>query len=100
MIGNLGSGLDVHHFQDDAVSGSITVTPELAVVQSGFTPQVYVDLVDGPTGISGFSKDLAFDLYMPMVPEPGSGSLVGLGVVALGAASRRRRSRERAVLPA
>ena len=89
VVGSLAPGVDVHHFQDDAVSGSISIAPGLGLQQSDFTPTRYLDGLDGPAGIEQFSKDLAFELYT--VPEPGSGPLLALGVAALGAASRQRR---------
>jgi hypothetical protein len=89
VVGSLLSGQDVHHFQDDAVSGSIVVTPALALQQSGFSPQRYLDSIDGPMGIEQFSKDLAFELYT--VPEPATAGLLALGVAALRLVSRRAR---------
>src|SRR5262245_11315126 len=67
---NIGGGSvfnPVWHFQDDAVSGSVTglLDPNnnvLELQQSGYLPQNYVDSLDGPTGIGQFSKDLAFEL--------------------------------------
>jgi hypothetical protein len=86
-------GVTVWHFQDDAVSGFMTlspvappitaptVLPPVDLVESGFTPHVYEDAIDGPTGISAFSKDLAFQLYT--IPEPGSLVLIGVAVTLL-----------------
>jgi len=90
---------DVWHFQDDAVSGGITMfevpqTNLAAVQQVGYNPQNYVDETDGPVGINQYSKDLAFRLYtMETAPEPSTFILLGLGGVALVAVMRRRRRR-------
>jgi hypothetical protein len=95
------AGSTVWHFQDDAVLGSMTLInpnanpfapgpippPDLA--QSQFAPTSYVDGFDGPTGISSFSKDLAFQLYT--VPEPGPVALLG-GAMATMLLRRGRRS--------
>jgi hypothetical protein len=83
----------VWHFQDDAVSGSVVTsinTDGISVgtlSQSGFAPQHYVDIVDGPQGIEQYSKDLAFELYY--VPEPAS--LAALAMLAPALLRRRRR---------
>src|SRR4029077_20389959 len=58
-------GVPVWHFQDDAVFGDISITPSSApnnpnVLQTSFVPQLYIDGIDGPSGIGQFSKDLAF----------------------------------------
>lgn len=82
----------VWHFQDDAVSGQInvmfnaTMPDGMEVVQAGWAPQNYVDLLDGPTDIRFYSKDLAFEVYT--VPEPGG--LILLGGAALLLMRRRR----------
>ena len=94
VIGALPSGGSVHHFQDDAVSGSVLITPGSSsimpiVQQTGFTPHNYIDGIDGPTGIAQFSKDLAFELYT--VPEPASVLLFSLGALTLAATLARRR---------
>jgi hypothetical protein len=83
----------VHHFQDDAVSGTITVTPTPMpdmpdILQDGFIPQHYIFPWDGPDNIQQFSKDLAFELYT--VPEPTALLLIGLNALALVAARRHR----------
>lgn len=94
--GLLPNGQPVWHFQDDAVSGSLLVTPKSSpsdpswVSQSGYTPQRYIDGIDGPTGIAQFSKDLAFELYTVPVPEPASGVLLSLGLISLGMVAKRR----------
>jgi hypothetical protein len=78
----------VWHFQDDAVGGSVSITPAALlpgatadVLQSGFAPENYVLPYDGPPGGVPLSKDLSFVLYT--VPEPASVVLFGLGCVAL-----------------
>jgi len=88
VVGSVSPDGDVHHFQDDAVSGSIDVSTGLAVQQSGLTSHDYVAGPDGPDGIASFSKDLAFELYT--VPEPGTAIELALGVAGLALASRRR----------
>ncbi|HZZ42928.1 MAG TPA: hypothetical protein VFE58_08310 [Tepidisphaeraceae bacterium] len=86
----------VWHFQDDAVSGRLTVSPNPAVggplvnvVQdpATYAPHDYIDNIDGPPGIGQYSKDLAFELYTT-VPEPaGAGVLLLAGMLG----ARRRR---------
>ena len=74
----------VWHFQDDAVSGSVSIllTPSGPTVsQSGYTPMHYLTPFDGPSTINDLSKDLAFALYT--VPEPSTFVLLGIGAVAL-----------------
>ena len=61
------------------------------VDQGGFKPETYHAPFDVPTVFDGLSKDLAFILYTPNVPEPASISLLGLGATAL--LGRRRRNR-------
>ena len=82
--------MPIWHFQDDAVVGGLIVTPiipgGLNIQQPGFSPQSYLDNIDGPTGIGAYSKDLAFELYT--VPEPATMALLTLGGWAL---IRRRR---------
>jgi hypothetical protein len=93
VIGNV----PVWHFQDDAVSGGITITPSTSmplmptVQQDLGQPTMYQFPTDGPEQIGRVSKDLAFELFT--VPEPSSLLLLGLAGMAL-VAVRRRRSRE------
>jgi hypothetical protein len=97
IIGSLpGSGQPVWHFQDDAVSGALSITPGSSPIMPNvlqdpatFAPHNYIDGVDGPTGIGQFSKDLAFELYT--VPEPASLALIGFGALFV---ARRRRNRD------
>jgi hypothetical protein len=85
-------GTPIWHFQDDAVTGIVTVdhlsTPMgqimPVVIQDLHQPTRYLEDADGPPPIGQFSKDLAFELYT--VPEPGicAFGVAGLcGVVAL-----------------
>lgn len=82
----------IWHFQDDAVSGSIEniyykdedpcyVHMDQDQWRQSMVPEKYVDLLDGPNGISRYSKDLAFQLFT--VPEPGSLALLALGTLLL-----------------
>jgi len=99
----------IWHFQDDAVSGNLDVitsinTSGVQVVQQvtqhlvTFKDEYYVNGVDGPglnvipgfQGISGYSKDLAFELYT-VVPEPASCLLTAMGLAAVLAVGRRSR---------
>jgi hypothetical protein len=93
------TGQNVWHFQDDAVQGAVVITPNSAdptdpkwVFQdvASEKPTFYKEGVDGPTGISNFSKDLAFELYT--VPEPSSIVLLSVGAAAI-VALRRKQSR-------
>jgi hypothetical protein len=75
----------IWHFQDDAVSGAITVFPSAvanmpSVEQTSWTPQRYIFPWDGPDNIGQFSKDLAFELYT--IPEPATGVLCCLSLIA------------------
>jgi hypothetical protein len=86
----------VWHFQDDAVTGPIVVTPVTSmpnmpdVVQDGWTPTHYEFPFDGPEQIQQFSKDLAFELYT-RIPEPGSLLLMVIGAVGCMTMRRRRK---------
>lgn len=82
VVGSIGpKQQDIWHFQDDAVSGCMGHLLQTAAVagepQFGyFDAQNYRDGLDGPCGISRYSKDLAFELYT--VPEPASIVITGL----------------------
>jgi hypothetical protein len=99
LDGNL-FGQSIYHFQDDAVQGDLRFTPSAPapndVIQLGMTPQNYlfvnsagVGPIDGPQGIQGFSKDLAFTLYT-RVPEPASCLLMTIGFAAVASIRRRQ----------
>ncbi len=87
--------MPVWHFEDDAVQGPITVTPNPTmphmpseVLQPDFAPQNYVLPWDGPTGIQQYSKDLAFELYTN-VPEPCTLGLMAIAAIAFMGQRRR-----------
>ena len=92
VVGAIGDGVPIWHFQDDAVTGTLAVDvtqnpimPEVFQEQD-WQPTFYLDLADGPDGISQYSKDLAFELYT--IPEPAAAALLlAGGLVMLG---RRR----------
>lgn len=99
VLNSSGQSVPVWHFQDDAVTGPIDITP---LVPSGlfvdqhqtWVPQNYIDGIDGPlapNGIGQFSKDLAFELYT--IPEPGSMALLCLGVIGGVRMMRQKRIR-------
>jgi hypothetical protein len=89
-------GPAIWHFQDDAVTGQVNVTSFIntAGVQQvqnvtqflgTFQPTHYTS-ADGPTPITQFSKDLAFQLFTTQVPEPFAAGLMAIamaGVVGL-----------------
>jgi len=92
--GNIGPATDpIWHFQDDAVTGGVDVTPNAApsaiqVNQYNLSSTNYLDNIDGPTGIGQYSKDLAFEIYT--VPEPAGPMILGLALTALVLRRRRR----------
>ena len=90
-------GPPVWHFEDDAVLGGITVSPNPTmppfmpdVTQNGFAPQHYVPPLDGPSIIGNYSKDLAFELYT-RIPEPTSMCLLAVGLIGGMGVIRRHR---------
>jgi hypothetical protein len=94
--GPMGEDQPVWHFEDDAVTGGVIIETLVGmppfmpnVLQEGFIPTHYEPLIDGPSQIFLFSKDLAFELYTN-VPEPVSFVLAGLGGLAMLAVRRRR----------
>ncbi len=79
----------VWSFQDDAVTSSFNYFPANGVVsETDYKPLFYHDGVDGPTGISSFSEDMAYQLY---TPEPASLALLAAG--GLGLLLKRKRMR-------
>lgn len=95
VVGQVGIGTPVWHFQDDSVTGDVRILPTTAgylqpqIDQQNMVPQKYVNLADGPANgnaafppISNFSKDLAFELYTT-VPEPTSVALLACGMIGL-----------------
>ena len=90
-----GGVIPIWHFQDDAVSGAIgiqiipTMPTMPMIVQTGFEPQRYRPLDDGPSVIGQFSKDLAFELYT--IPEPSTMILGILAMAGVQIVARRRR---------
>jgi hypothetical protein len=94
VIGPQPGGIPVWHFQDDAVTGVVTIDAATPmgqimpfVTQDGYQPTFYQPGSDGPTVIGSFSKDLAFQLFTT-VPEPSALCLgmfaLGLGMIARG----------------
>ena len=71
FLGPLSLNQAIWHFQSAAVNGSSVAdhlsTPDGAtspiVSQSGYQRTFYTDLADGPSGISQFGMDLAFELF-------------------------------------
>jgi hypothetical protein len=55
-----------------------------------FVPEVYLDNIDGPQGISQFSQDQAFELFT-VVPEPATCLLMVAGLAGIVASRRSRR---------
>jgi hypothetical protein len=102
-------GVRLYHFQDDAVTGPVTIdfAPQ---PQPGTFPRVdqdpllmqptkYIDLIDGPgvgptgqAGIGQFSKDLSFELYA-VVPEPSTIVLLLVGAILRPCFGEQRTSR-------
>jgi len=82
-----GVVLPVFHFQDDAVTGLVSIFIDPAdplsprIDQSEFAPTHYVAPLDGPDLIAQFSKDLAFELYTKQIPEPATLGLLSLAIV-------------------
>jgi hypothetical protein len=84
VVGPVPGGFPVWHFQDDAVTGRVTVDTAgpmgqimPVVFQDEYLPTNYLVEADGPPPIGQFSKDLAFVLYT--VPEPATCALTILG---------------------
>jgi hypothetical protein len=92
-------GVNVYHFQDDAVAGDLRflpfAQPTPIVFQTNMSPTFYVDGADGPgpngaiPGIGSHSKDLAFEIYAVNIPEPATALL--LLTATFGLALPRRR---------
>lgn len=88
-IGPAPGGAPIWHFQDDAVTGLVSIdtmsTPMGAVMpivtQTNMSPTHYLPLADGPQIIVEYSKDLAFELYTVKIPEPATCALMLLGMV-------------------
>lgn len=89
LDGTLSDGTEIWHFQDDAVTGSVTnIAPidPFPLMHEDQNPDdyaecYYMDEVDGPAGIiSPYSKDLAFVLY---TPEPATMTLLAIGAAVL-----------------
>jgi hypothetical protein len=98
-----GNPTPVWHFQDDAVSGLVSIQPNAAgspiVTQANYKPQNYIfstpglSFIDGPPAIQNFSKDLAFELYYRPIPEPSTLALLGFASGGLGLLIWKRRRR-------
>ena len=94
---NIGPAVSpIWHFQDDAVNGVFNALPNSTLTslnnirETNSAPQDYIDNIDGPAGIGQYSKDLAFELFTPAVPEPTS---LGMLTIAGFALTGRRRNR-------
>jgi hypothetical protein len=94
------NGVNIWHFQDDAVQGDLRFLPFVAptplIFQNNMSPQFYVDVADGPgpttvgiPGIGSHSKDLAFELYTT-VPEPATCLMLISASLGLALNHRRR----------
>lgn len=105
IVGVVGAGSPVWHFQDDAVTGNVRilpgpmgfVMPQVFQPVASMQPTNYLDFADGPgpglipgtTNIGQFSKDLAFELYTyNTIPEPGTCLLLVMSLAGL--VTRRR----------
>lgn len=96
VVGQVGAGVPVWHFQDDSVAGDVRITPTVpggylspTIFQTNMAPQNYLNFADGPgvgnaasPPIGAFSKDLAFELYT-VVPEPTGVALLAMGMMGL-----------------
>lgn len=81
-IGNATS--PVWHFQDDAVSGSVTFIPGQSLLETGMSPLLYNTTTDGfAPGAAPPSEDLSFGLYYS-VPEPVTLPAVAGGLLMIG----------------
>ena len=104
--GTLPDGQDMWHFQDDAVSGNVTIDttgagglimPDVFQDPSTFAEQYYVNFADGPgggptfPGVAQFSKDLAFELYTVQIPEPSTLLITLVGAVSCFTFTRKRK---------
>jgi hypothetical protein len=85
------------HFQDDAVTGSVTITPSSTGLPNvfqdpaTFAPTFYKPGIDMTPNITTLvSKDLAFGLYT-VVPEPSTIALLIFGIAGLATVRRRLR---------
>jgi hypothetical protein len=102
VVGLVGAGVPVWHFQDDSVQGDVRINTTTSgglvmpfIDQQNMVPQHYMNFADGPgvgtaasPPIGTFSKDLAFELYTVNIPEPTSVALLAMGM--FGIALRRK----------